>query len=183
MKNLHTRKTSNGSNFGWLIRQMSINQKSGRQPFHRRFVSGSVFCFLMLTQWNFGILRSHDQGDVAKSQRQANFSSWKRAYHQLKLKGKQRHEGILEMEISKAASLTNQKPAYHFLSYILAWQIFKVFLCTIVCIFYRRICMCTSCVICMQYCILWRRPCSKKPKISQAGQLPFIQTQQKNIKK
>ena len=29
MKNLHTKKTSNGSNFGWLIRQMSINQKSG----------------------------------------------------------------------------------------------------------------------------------------------------------
>ena len=37
MKNLHTRKTSNGSNFGWLIRQMSINQKSGRQTFRRRF--------------------------------------------------------------------------------------------------------------------------------------------------
>ena len=31
MKNFHTRKTSNGSNFGWLIRQTSINQKSGRQ--------------------------------------------------------------------------------------------------------------------------------------------------------
>ena len=43
MKNLHTRKTSNGSNFGWLIRQMSINQKSGRKTFRRRFVSGSVF--------------------------------------------------------------------------------------------------------------------------------------------
>ena len=43
MKNLHTRKTSNGSNFGWLIRQMSINQKSGRQTFRRRFVSGSLF--------------------------------------------------------------------------------------------------------------------------------------------
>ena len=43
MKNLHTKKTSNGSNFGWLIRQMSINQKSGRQTFLRRFVSGSVF--------------------------------------------------------------------------------------------------------------------------------------------
>ena len=41
MKNLHTRKTSKGSNFGWVIRQMSINQKSGRQTFRRRFVSGS----------------------------------------------------------------------------------------------------------------------------------------------
>ena len=35
MKNLHTRKTSNGSNSDWLIRQMSINQKSGRQTFRR----------------------------------------------------------------------------------------------------------------------------------------------------
>ena len=43
MKNLHTKKTSNGSNFGWLIQQMSINQKSERQTFRRRFVSGSVF--------------------------------------------------------------------------------------------------------------------------------------------
>ena len=43
MKNLHTKKTSNGSNFGWLIQQMSINQKSGRQTFCRRFVSGSLF--------------------------------------------------------------------------------------------------------------------------------------------
>ena len=43
MKNLHTKKTSNGSNFGWLIQQMSINQKSGRQTFRKRFVSGSVF--------------------------------------------------------------------------------------------------------------------------------------------
>ena len=43
VKNLHTRKTSNGSNFGSLIRQMSINQKSGRQTFRRRFVSGSLF--------------------------------------------------------------------------------------------------------------------------------------------
>ena len=43
MKNLRTRKTSNGSNFDWLIRQLSINQKSGRQTFRRRFVSGSVF--------------------------------------------------------------------------------------------------------------------------------------------
>ena len=37
------KKTSNGSSFGWLIRQMSINQKSGRQTFRRRFVSGSLF--------------------------------------------------------------------------------------------------------------------------------------------
>ena len=43
MKNLHTKKTYNGSDFGWLIRQMSINQKSGRQTFRRRFVSGSLF--------------------------------------------------------------------------------------------------------------------------------------------
>ena len=27
VKKLHTRKTSKRSNFGWLIRQMSINQK------------------------------------------------------------------------------------------------------------------------------------------------------------
>ena len=33
MKNLHTKKTRNGSDFGWLIRQMSINQNSGRQTF------------------------------------------------------------------------------------------------------------------------------------------------------
>ena len=43
MKNLHTKKTSNGSSFGWLIRQMSINQKRGRKTFRRRFVSGSIF--------------------------------------------------------------------------------------------------------------------------------------------
>ena len=43
LKNLHTEKTSNGSNFGWLIQQMSINQRSGRQTFRRRFVSGSLF--------------------------------------------------------------------------------------------------------------------------------------------
>ena len=43
MKTLRTKKTSNGSNFGWLIRQMSINQKSGRQTFRRRFASGSLF--------------------------------------------------------------------------------------------------------------------------------------------
>ena len=41
MENLHTKKTSNGSNS--LIRQMSVNQKSGRQTFRRRFVSGSLF--------------------------------------------------------------------------------------------------------------------------------------------
>ena len=43
MKNWHTRKKSNGSNFVWLIQQMSINQKSGRQTIRRRFVSGSLF--------------------------------------------------------------------------------------------------------------------------------------------
>ena len=30
-------------NFGWLIQQASINQKSERQTFRRRFVSGSLF--------------------------------------------------------------------------------------------------------------------------------------------
>ena len=41
MNNLHTKKTCNGSNFAWLIRQMSsVNQKSGWQTFSRRFVSG-----------------------------------------------------------------------------------------------------------------------------------------------
>ena len=35
-------KTCNESGFGWLIRQMLINQKSGRPTF-RRFVSGSLF--------------------------------------------------------------------------------------------------------------------------------------------
>ena len=43
MKNLHTKKTRKGSSFGWLIGQMSINQKSGREKFRRRFVSGSIF--------------------------------------------------------------------------------------------------------------------------------------------
>ena len=33
MNNLHTKKTCNGSNFAWLIRQMSVNQKSGWQTF------------------------------------------------------------------------------------------------------------------------------------------------------
>ena len=53
MKNLHTRKTSNGSNLGWLIRQMSINQKSGRQTFRRRFVSGSLFVSPCPPECNF----------------------------------------------------------------------------------------------------------------------------------
>ena len=43
MKNLHTKKSRKGSSFGWLIRQMSINQKSGREKFRRGFVSGSIF--------------------------------------------------------------------------------------------------------------------------------------------
>ena len=43
MKNWHTKKTRNGSKFGWLIQQMSINQNSGPQTFHRRFVSGCLF--------------------------------------------------------------------------------------------------------------------------------------------
>ena len=50
---LHTRKTSNGSNFGWLIRQMSINQKSGRQTFRRRFVPGSLFVSPSPPECNF----------------------------------------------------------------------------------------------------------------------------------
>ena len=53
MKNLHTRKTSNGSNFGRLIQQMSINQKSGRQSFRRRFVSGSLFVSPCPPECNF----------------------------------------------------------------------------------------------------------------------------------
>ena len=40
MKNLHTRKTSKGSNFGWLIRQMSINQTVGSIVGGRCFVEG-----------------------------------------------------------------------------------------------------------------------------------------------
>ena len=43
MENLHTKKTGNGGNFGWLIRQMSINPKSRRQTFRSRFVSGCLF--------------------------------------------------------------------------------------------------------------------------------------------
>ena len=46
-------KTSNGSNFGWLIRQMSINQKSGRKTFCRRFVSGSLFVSPCPPECNF----------------------------------------------------------------------------------------------------------------------------------
>ena len=42
LKNLYTEKTSNGSNFGWFIQHMSINRRSGRQTFRRRFVSGSL---------------------------------------------------------------------------------------------------------------------------------------------
>ena len=41
-KNLHTTETSKGSDFGWLIKQMSINQKKW-QTFRRRLVSGCVF--------------------------------------------------------------------------------------------------------------------------------------------
>jgi len=49
MKNLHTKKTSDGSNFGWLIRQMSINQKNGRRTFRRRFISGSISCYIFVS--------------------------------------------------------------------------------------------------------------------------------------
>ena len=38
-----TKKASNGSNFGWLIRQKSINQKSGRYTFRRRFLTSCRF--------------------------------------------------------------------------------------------------------------------------------------------
>ena len=51
MKNFHTRKTSNGSNFDWLIRQMSINQKSGRQTFRRRF----NFCIRLTFTFRFAL--------------------------------------------------------------------------------------------------------------------------------
>ena len=44
MNNLHTKKTSNGCNFGWLIQQMSINQKSGRQTF-RKGLYQALFSF------------------------------------------------------------------------------------------------------------------------------------------
>ena len=53
MKNLHTKKTSNGSNFGWLIWQMSINEKSGRKTFRRRVVSGSLFVSPCPPECNF----------------------------------------------------------------------------------------------------------------------------------
>ena len=47
--------------------------------------------------------------DVTKSQLPANFSGWKRAYHQLKLKEKRSCVGILEMQMSKTASETKKK--------------------------------------------------------------------------
>ena len=53
MKNLHTRKTSNGSNFGWLIRQMSIIQKRGRHTFRTRFASSSLFVSHCPAECNF----------------------------------------------------------------------------------------------------------------------------------
>ena len=37
------KEACNGSNFVWLIRQKSVNQKSGQQTFHTRLVSGSFF--------------------------------------------------------------------------------------------------------------------------------------------
>jgi len=43
MGNLHTENHVSRRNFDWLFRWMSINQKSGRQMFHRRVVSGSIF--------------------------------------------------------------------------------------------------------------------------------------------
>ena len=53
MKNLHTKKTSNGINFGWLIRQMSITQKIGRKAFGRKSVSGSLFVSTCPPECNF----------------------------------------------------------------------------------------------------------------------------------
>ena len=53
MNNLHAKKTSNGSNFGWLIRQMSIKQKSGRKTFCRRFGSSSLFVSPWPPECNF----------------------------------------------------------------------------------------------------------------------------------
>ena len=68
--------------------------------------------------------------DVAKTRLPGNFSGWKRAYHQLKLKGKQRRVGILEMQMSKTAIKTKKKkPAYHFLSYILVTLSWALHLC------------------------------------------------------
>ena len=52
MKNLHTKKTRNGSNFGWLSRQLSI-YKSGRKTFGRMFVSGSLFVSPCPSECNF----------------------------------------------------------------------------------------------------------------------------------
>ena len=37
------KEACNWSNFGWLIRQMPISQRSGRQTFCRRLVPGSLF--------------------------------------------------------------------------------------------------------------------------------------------
>ena len=48
---IYIQKVCNGSNFGWLIQQMSIDQKSEWQTFHRRFVSGSIFTSLCTFQW------------------------------------------------------------------------------------------------------------------------------------
>ena len=44
------KKVCNGSNFGWLIQQMSIDQKSEWQTLHRRIVSGSIFISLCTFQ-------------------------------------------------------------------------------------------------------------------------------------
>ena len=49
----YQKKKSNGSNFGQLIQQMSINQKSGQKTFCRRFVSGSLFVLPCLPECNF----------------------------------------------------------------------------------------------------------------------------------
>ena len=63
MENLHTKKTSNGSNFGWLIRQMSINQKVGG----RRFVEG-----LYQALFSFGLAR---RNVIYKAKRKLNLIS------------------------------------------------------------------------------------------------------------
>ena len=49
MKNLHSKKPSNGSNFGWLIQQMSINQKSGWQTFGKGLYQ-ALFSFRLACQ-------------------------------------------------------------------------------------------------------------------------------------
>ena len=43
MKNFHSKKTSNEINFGWLIQQMSINQKSGWAA----DVSKGLYCYVL----------------------------------------------------------------------------------------------------------------------------------------